>query len=32
VLGHARFRLAIVRGLDQFARAAADLADAILGR
>jgi hypothetical protein len=31
VLRYPRFRLVIVHGLDQFARAAADLADAILG-
>lgn len=31
VLRQARFRLVIVQGLDQFARAAADLADALLG-
>lgn len=31
VLGSRKFRLVVVRGLDQFARAAADLADAVLG-
>jgi len=31
VLRYPRFRLAIVKGLDQFAQAAADLADAVLG-
>ena len=31
VMGSRKFQLVVVRGLDQFARAATDLADAVLG-